>query len=164
MQKEIAKDFPQFHTLAKDDFDIIEDVNVHFGHDEYIGQGCSADTMNINLSKKLKTKYKYFYHKDHSVVKKIIFEKKEKGDIDLKEFINIHGKNKLKAMLIGNSFAENFTAFLPYSVSEVRKLRTNDFGLDMKIIEPFILEYKPDFVIFTTHSSWLYPLLDMYKE
>ena len=78
------------------------------------------------------------------------------------DLTNTSPTNNLRVMLIGNSFQENFATFLPNSVKEIRKIRTNNIGFNMKIIEKEILEYKPDFVIFITHTSWLSPLINMY--
>ena len=155
ISEKIKTDFPQYKIVNINDYDVVLDNKVRF--EGKIGQGVTADRIGVDAFDKLDVKYKYYIPKNNLIRKKIVPNKKRTFDLT-----NTSPTNNLRVMLIGNSFQENFATFLPNSVKEIRKIRTNNIGFNMKIIEKEILEYKPDFVIFITHTSWLSPLINMY--
>ena len=147
LSAQIKSDFPQYHIVSQDEYTFEYDNKVHFEY--YINQGASAERINVDISKKLDTQYKYFipHNKDNIKINRI--------SSDMYDYYNNKAPNNLRVMMIGNSFTENFVKFIPYSVKEMRKFRINGIGFNMKIIGPEIQKYKPDIVIFASQSNWI---------
>ena len=147
---QIKQDFPEYHIVSLDEYSVEYDNHVRF--DNLIHQGVSAERINVNVSNLLDTQYKYFipHNKSNISINKV--------STDIYDYRNKKAPNNLRIMLIGNSFTENFVKFIPYSVKEMRKFRTNvssNIGFKMSIIAPEIQKYKPNIVIFVTQSSWI---------
>ena len=154
LSTQIKHDFPEYYIASLDNYAFEYDNMVHF--ETHIHKGTSAERINVDVTNHLDKQYKYFIPKNQSNIKI------SKVSDNIYDYHNNLAQNDLRVMLIGNSFTENFVKFLPYSVQDMRKYRTNNIGLQMKFIESEIKKYNPDIVIFALHSSWINNLSTMY--
>lgn len=169
LAESISKDFPNFISLTKKDFDIYKNKLVRYDFDRKFNMGQILYAfLNLNddkiANKVLDTEYSFYKHKNENLLK-----------IQVDNYLRIKdyyypSKNNLTAMEIGNSMAENFNEFLPYSFRHLKYFRANngyrDFLHEFRIseYEKEILKMKPDILILTLSSGHIVPMLNMYES
>ena len=140
------------------DYDIFYSHQVRAEFNRQFWKGYQCQSLNLtDETCRLNVKYKNYKNKDESHV--VLHENSKKGTKDF-----YYPKAKGKVVVIGNSFAENFVSFLPYSFQYTKKLRSNSEGQDNFKLSRWkkdILEFHPDVLVFVFHTSYIYHLKDL---
>lgn len=135
--KQLKKDFPDIYEAKEGDFDISYSKKVRAEADRKYWQGYTCNLLHQNQDCSLNIDYKYYDGKNKHI-----------NAISYGEFHNSDGK--YKALLIGNSFTENFKPFLVYSFKDIKRFRCNTASYDDLKLSRWkkeILEFKPDVLI-----------------
>lgn len=135
--KQLKKDFPDIYETKEGDFDISYSKKVRAEADRKYWQGYTCNLLHQNQDCSLNIDYKYYDGKNKHI-----------NAISYGEFHNSDGK--YKALLIGNSFTENFKPFLVYSFKDIKRFRCNTASYDDLKLSRWkkeILEFKPDVLI-----------------
>lgn len=135
--KQLKKDFPDIYEAKEGDFDISYSKKVRAEADRKYWQGHTCNLLHQNQDCSLNIDYKYYDGKNKHI-----------NAISYGEFHNSDGK--YKALLIGNSFTENFKPFLVYSFKDIKRFRCNiapNDNLKLSRWKKEILEFKPDVLI-----------------
>lgn len=135
--KQLKKDFPDIYEAKEGDFDISYSKKVRAEADRKYWQGYTCNLLYQNQDCSLNIDYKYYDGKNKHI-----------NAISYGEFHNSDGK--YKALLIGNSFTENFKPFLVYSFKDIKRFRCNiapNDNLKLSRWKKEILEFKPDVLI-----------------
>lgn len=135
--KQLKKDFPDIYEAKEGDFDISYSKKVRAEADRKYWQGYTCNLLHQNQDCSLNIDYKYYDGKNKHI-----------NAISYGEFHNSDGK--YKALLIGNSFTENFKPFLVYSFKDIKRFRCNTASYDdlkLSCWKKEILEFKPDVLI-----------------
>ena len=165
----IKKDFPDFISLQKKDFDIFKNKLVRYDFDRKFNMGQILYAfLNLNddkiADKVLDVEYSFYKHKNDNLLKIQV-----NNNFRVKDYY-FPSVNNLTAMEIGNSMSENFNEFLPYSFRHLKYFRANnghrDFLHEFRIseYEQEILKMKPDILILTLSSGHIIPMLNMYES
>ena len=169
LAKKIKKDFPDFVSEDISNFNITKNklVRCDFLRTFTTGQTLHA-FLNLNSKKiaehVLDVEYPYYEHKMQDKLQVIQSLRHMTKDF------YFPAKNNLTAIELGNSMAENFNGFLPYSFKHLKYYRINNkyraFVDELKIsnYEKEILEIKPDILIITIGSGHITPLKNMYER
>lgn len=159
LMRRIRKDFPEIIPVTESDFDIFYDNKIRAEIERKFWQGSGCNNLGLSVENcPLHTKYRYYKHKNE---KKLLIRK----DDNMNKFFNYPANNNLKAMVIGNSFTENFSSFMAYTFSEYIKLRSNNSNVDnLKLSrwEDLILKENPDILVLVFESRYIYKLIDLY--
>lgn len=143
--KQLKKDFPDIYKAKEEDFDISYSKKVRAEADRKYWQGYTCNLLHQNQDCSLNVDYKYYDGKNKHI-----------KAISYGEFHNSEGK--YKALLIGNSFTENFKPFLAYSFKEIKRFRCNDAlndNLKLSRWKKQILEFKPDVLILLFQENYI---------
>ena len=153
LMREMAKDFPALVPVSEDDYDVFYTDNVRAEVERKFWKGQTCKQLNLPEKKCVDpaTKYKNYTFKNEKDVTSVLYR-----DAD-KIFKYPKAKNKLKAMLIGNSFTENFASFFAYTFRETKKIRCNTPRNDELALSRFkdeLLDFKPDVLVFLFESLY----------
>lgn len=143
--KQLKKDFPDIYKAKEGDFNISYSKKVRAEADRKYWQGHTCKLLHQNQDCVLNTNYKYYDGKNKHI-----------KAISYGEFHNSEGK--YKALLIGNSFTENFKPFLAYSFKEIKRFRCNtapNDNLKLSRWKKQILEFKPDVLILLFQENYI---------
>ena len=156
--EKIKKDFPQVKAISEQEYNIFYSNKVRAEIERRFWSGLTCKNLNQDKCI-LDQKYKYYTHKQEQNIK-VLWEK----DTYYKYFQNPMSNNDLKVVIIGNSFAENFVSFLPYTFKEVKKYRVNtkyENNLKLSRWQREIKNYKPEILIVLVHSSYSFHLSEL---
>lgn len=157
LMKDIKKDYPSVPIFSEDDYNYQYNKLIRWDYDKKFEDGSTYQALNLHNDKIYDVNYRYFEHKNSQQMQ--IIKDKESG-IRTKEFYYPLGLNK-RVLLLGTSFVESFTEFLPYSFQHVKRLRR----LEMLKHEKTILRYKPDIMVICLSSYDVRMFLkDLYEE
>lgn len=157
--KEIQKDFPKITPVLEEEYNIFYDskVRAEIGRDFLLGHICKA--LNFDASKcVLETKYRYYQHRHENILDVI------RDNRSNKYFKYKLSKNPQKAVVIGNSFTENFVSFWAYTFAEVNKYRVNnafDDNLNFSRWKNEIKEFRPNILVIVIESEYSSHLSDL---
>lgn len=143
--KQLKKDFPDIYKAKEEDFYISYSKKVRAEADRKYWQGHTCKLLHQKQDCVLNTNYKYYDSKNKHI-----------KAISYGEFHNSEGK--YKALLIGNSFTENFKPFLAYSFKEIKRFRCNtapNDNLKLSRWKKQILEFKPDVLILLFQENYI---------
>ena len=158
LMEKIKKDFPQVKAISEQEYNIFYSNKVRAEIERRFWSGLTCKNLNQDKCI-LDQKYKYYTHKQEQNIK-VLWEK----DTYYKYFQNPMSNNDLKVVIIGNSFAENFVSFLPYTFKEVKKYRVNtkyENNLKLSRWQREIKNYKPEILIVLVHSSYSFHLSEL---
>lgn len=159
LMEKIKEDFPNAISVTEDDFNVFYDKRVRAEIKREFWQGSLCNSLRLSSQQcKLDTDYRYYRHKDE---KNLLVRQDDK----LNKFFSYPAKNNLKAIVIGNSFAENFSSFMAYTFSEYIKLRSNNKMEDnLKFLrwKDLILKEKPNILILLFESRYVVRLNTMF--
>ncbi len=150
--KKVQKDFPDVMAVKEDDFNIFYSKQVRAEYDRLFWKGYMCQMLNLDDKDcSLDVDYKYFVHKNeaHLKISKL-------PDMQ-KEFYYPDGTDR-KIIVIGNSFSENFSSFIPYTFKYAKKIRSNipqDNSLNLSRWEKDITEFKPDIMVIVFHAEYI---------
>lgn len=154
----VKKDFSQVKIVPESEFDIFYSQNVRAEYGRNFWKGYTCNLLNLKDKNCLsETHYKNYKHKNEKELQ-ITLQPDSK-----KEFYYPSGDNK-KVVVIGNSFAENFVSFLPYSFRHVKKIRTNISNQDNMNLSRWkkeILNFKTDIIIIVIQAGYCNHLQDL---
>ena len=159
--EKIKKDFSFVSAVSEDSYEIrySDKVRAEYHRDFWMGSVCK-DLNLSNNSCPLYDKYKYYTPKNE----KDLEIKWIKGELS-KDFYYKKSENDYKAMIISDSFSENFVSFLPYSFSELRKRRFNNLKEGQKLSlsrwKKEIKDFKPDILIILIESEAIHKLKEL---
>ena len=116
--------------------------------------------------KVLSTNYRFYNHKDKENIQADI--QKEQNSV------NYHYEKapKMRVVLLGTSFTNPLTEFIPFTFRDVKFIRMNigsyipynEYDKILKWHKTKILDYKPDIVIFCITPKNLYHSGEWFKE
>ena len=159
LMKRIKEDFPEIVPVTENDFDIFYDNKVRAEIQRNFNNGSLCQTLNLSMNEcPLNVEYRYYKHKDEKSLS-------VRQDNKLNKFFKYPAKNNLKAIVLENSFTENFSSFMAYTFSEYIKLRSNDSHIDnLKLSrwEDLILKEKPDILVLLFESRYIGMLNTMF--
>ncbi len=146
---EMQKCFPEIPMAEESDFNVFYDHRVRANYDRLFVCGRTASLLMLSAEEALDgTKYKYYKHKDES---KMIVRQMP----DMIKFFEYQGASDKKVTLLGNSFVENFSCFLPYSFNNVQQIRINTphrNHIKLSHYKDSILSYKTDILVLLLDS------------
>lgn len=155
----IKEDFPELIPVTENDFDVFYDNKVRAEFERRFWQGSLCNSLSFSISDcPLNVKYRYYMNKDAKNLE-------VRQDDNKNKFFKYPAKNNLKAVVIGNSFAENLSSFMAYTFSEYIKLRSNNSNVDnLKLSrwEDLILKEKPDILVLLFESRYIDMLNTMF--
>lgn len=158
--KHIAADFSDIKAIREDDYDTFYKKEAKGDYDRIFNVGSTC--MLLRLKGKncpLHVDYKYYRHKREQALKL-----RRNDRLFTKDFYYPFAQNKQKAMIIGNSFTENFAAFSAYTFTNVMNRRCNNvFHDDLKLSrwKDEILKTGTDIVIIVINSEYSGHLQDL---
>lgn len=160
LMNRIKQDFPNIYTVKETDFNIFYDHRIRYEYDRLFWQGTFCKDIYITLKEcPLNTLYRYYQHKNSKNLHVTI-------DDELNKRYRYLKGNKLKAVVIGNSFTENLSSFMAYTFTDYIKFRTNNKNgdnLHFSRWSNFILEEKPDILAIVIEAEYVYHLADLYS-
>lgn len=155
----IQDDFKDIKIVTEDDFNIFYDNRVRAEWQREFWHGSSFNMLNIDdRFIVLDQPYKYYAHKN---------EKELKVSVDEELFDKTYSYEKgapHRAILMGNSFAENFSSFWSYQFRDALKIRVNNKkGDNMKLSrwKKQIIDYKPEILVIVIQSIHVRHLADL---
>ena len=164
---EIKKDFPSVILLEESSLLPYKNHKISEHWDAKFTNGQTYKLLN--LSKKFEKKLflnEYLYYENNlskKLQRRLPEFKTAKYKTSVDDEFYYPNQNKLKAMVIGNSFARNLVEFLPYSFEKTLRFYDNVRQLNMEIYEPLIEEFKPNIIILNFHTSSISHVLNMYE-
>lgn len=151
LMKRIKYDYPQLQPVTESDYTSFYSNEVRAEIDRNFWEGHTCRLMRLDMSEcPLNTRYKNYTHKDEANLKI------NRTGLD-KDFSYAPAKNRLKAVIIGNSFTENFSSFLAYTFTKVKKIRCNtpeEDSLRLSRWKKEITGLKPDIMMIVIHSEY----------
>jgi len=167
----LIKDFPNVSVLKNEDFNYKFNDKVRSEYDRDFEWGGSMNHVGVPefMFKRFHdVKYRYYTHKNKDKLIEVHFYDKS---VKNKLYKYPYGAN-YKVILLGTSFSENLTEFLPYTFKEVFRIRNNnvrgkgskdDFKI-MKYYKGVIKKYKPDILIFCVSYGNIKQLKYMFDD
>ena len=157
--KEIQKDFPDVKLFKKEDFKITKSKKVKgLFFSKYNNGSMMENSGYLKFYAKdiMDTEYEYY----SSPLEKYITITKESPILGFSKETDYVFKNsageRLKVVLIGDSFTSNLVLFLPYSFKEILCLLDNYRKSFFNEYENIIETYKPDIIIINMRTVWLW--------
>lgn len=171
LMNSIKKDFPKVSILKKEDFNYKYNNKIRSEYDRVFEWGGSMNHVGVPefMFKRFHdVKYRYYTHKNaNNLIERHFRDKSVKNKL----YKYPYGAD-YKVILLGTSFSENLTEFLPYTFKEVFRIRNNnvrgkgskdDFKI-MKYYKDVIKEYKPDILILCVSYGNVKQLKYMFDE
>lgn len=158
LMERVKKDFPLVEIVPESEFDIFYSENVRAEYGRNFWKGYTCNLLNLKDEDCVSdTRYKNYKHKNEKELQITLLPDSKK------EFYYQSGNNK-RAIVIGNSFAENFVSFLPYSFRRVKKIRTNIASQDNMNLSRWkteILDFKTDIIVIVIQAGYCHGLQDL---
>lgn len=160
LMKRIAADFPDIKAVRENDYNIFYKKEAKSDYDKILNVGSTCMLLRLKGKRcPLHTDYKYYNHKQETALK---INRNDR--LFTKDFYYPLARNKHKAMIIGNSFTENFASFSAYTFTNVMNRRCNNvFHDDMKLSrwKDEILKTGTDIIMIVINSEYSEHLQDL---
>ena len=159
LMKELQKKYPSLPLVGEQDFNSYYDYRIKAEYDQTFFEGSVCKAAGLS-SANCNAKVPYKYYATNNKLKKEDDAKTKK-----RHFFNSTGEKNIT--IIGTSFTENFSVFLPYSFRNTLKLRANNGyqqeGLfKMSRFENDILNNKTNILVFVLDAYYLPELTTLY--
>lgn len=158
LMKRIKQDYPLLQPVTESDYTTFYSSKVRAEIDRNFWEGYTCRLMRLDMTEcPLNTQYKNYTHKDEANLKI------SRTGMD-KDFTYAPAKNRQSAVVIGNSFSENFSSFLAYTFAKVKKIRCNtaeEDSLRLSRWKKKITEIKPAIMMIVIQSEYSQKLQDL---